>query len=89
MAKKKNFEETDEISILSKNPLSILISLPNGCDPGKFEAAEAFVASIKKIKEVCPEKIFQFIPFEYSVCIGNSDIQSGTSGLNSLLAVEV
>ena len=59
---------------VSENPLTFLITLPDGCTPGRFESAEAFGFAIKAINFVQFENSafigevpnsFQFVPFKY------------------------
>ncbi|MBI2637352.1 MAG: hypothetical protein HYW88_00490 [Candidatus Sungbacteria bacterium] len=66
-------------AVLTVSPRSAyLILLPDGCTPGRFEAAQAFAEAIVELKQKCPRKEFQLIPFGHS-----------KGALNSILAVVV
>ena len=47
------------------NPLTILIQLPDGCTPGRWEAVEAFAQSVADLKNLHPDKNFQLLPFTF------------------------
>lgn len=52
-----------EITVVMPHPLMLMITLPEGCTEGRWEAAESFAGSVAKIRESYPGKTFQFIPF--------------------------
>ena len=55
----------NEIRFVSKEPLVLLLKLPDGCTPGRWEAAEAFAETISEVhKRFCGMR-FQFLPFTY------------------------
>jgi hypothetical protein len=62
---------------LSRNPLIFIITLSDGCTPGRWEAAQEFVAEIKMLREKYPSRKFQYIPFDHS-----------DGAVNSLLVIE-
>lgn len=69
----------DQISIISDDrPIIFMITLPDGCDPGKPEAVKSFAESLKVLKREYRRYNFNFIPFSYD--------QSG--GLKSIMAIE-
>ncbi len=63
-------------------PLTILIELPDGCDAGRFESAEAFAEAFIWLKKKYPEKKFQLLPFSYRT------VAEKYPCLESILAVE-
>lgn len=50
---------------VSDYPLVLSIKLPDGCTPGRREAAEAFADAVKEIQKKYPERVFTFTPFDH------------------------
>lgn len=69
------------VRIITKEPLSYVLCLPDGTQPGRHEAAEAFAYALAELKQKHPDKQFTLIPFSH--CIGTQ----GDSALSSILAV--
>ena len=63
------------VNTITKGSIYLLL-LPDGCTPGRWEAARAFAKAIAELREKCPNKQFQYIPFDHS-----------DGAVNSLLAV--
>lgn len=63
---------------VSKNPLIMLLNLPDGCSPGRWEAAEAFAEAIAELRQKHLGQHFQFLPFS---------LEANGGGLNAILAV--
>lgn len=74
----------DNVQVLSADPLVLIIDLPDGCSPGKWEAAESFAESFAGIVVKYPGKNFQFIPFSYDDCGGQDN-----PALKAVLAVSL
>lgn len=68
--------------VVKKNPLVLIIDLPAGCTPGRWEAAEAFAEEFKKLKEDFPDNEFHFLPFSY-----DTPTDGTNPALNAILAV--
>ncbi len=49
-----------------------LLLLPDGCTPGRWEAAKAFAEALVELRQKCPNKQFQFVPFDHSEGAVNS-----------------
>ena len=60
-------DDDETISVVQADPLVLLITLPDGCTPGRWEAAESFAQSIAELREKYPGVKFQFIPFGYEI----------------------
>lgn len=78
----KSHEET--IIAVRGNPLTVVIKLPDGVCPGRFESAEAFADLIGTLKTKYPENNFQLLPFSY-----NTTEDGCNPVLESILAVAV
>lgn len=67
-----------------EQPLVVLIDLPEGCTPGRWESAVAFGECFAELKNQYPDKKFQLLPFQYQT------YENGTEPtLVSILAVEM
>lgn len=72
----------ETIMVVQKEPLVLLLNLPDGCTPGRWESAEAFSELITETRKRYPDKRFQFLPFSYDT------LSDGTNpALDSILAV--
>lgn len=56
----------EEIVKVRDKPLTLLLKLPDGCTPGRWEAAEAFAEIIAEMRSRHPDKTFQLLPFSYN-----------------------
>lgn len=54
-----------DITILTETPLTLIAKLPDGCDEGKMEAAQATAIIIEEVHLAYPNHKFQIIPFSY------------------------
>jgi hypothetical protein len=71
-----------DITLVADIPLTLLITLPDGCRPGRFEAAQSFAQSVGRLRELYGKNMnFQLLPFEYV------DDEEGTA-LVAILAIE-
>ena len=72
----------ENILLVQEEPLTLLLTLPDGCTPGRWEAAVSFAGIIRETKIKYSGKKFQLLPFSYDT---PSD---GTNpALNAILAV--
>ena len=55
----------EEIVKVRDEPLTLMLKLPDGCTPGRWEAAEAFAEVIAEMRNRHPDKTFQLLPFNY------------------------
>jgi hypothetical protein len=56
----------DELIVKVRDePLTLVLKLPDGCTPGRWEAAEAFGEIIAEMRRRYPGKSFQLLPFSY------------------------
>lgn len=60
----QHFHATQTLS--RGNPLMFLIALPDGCTPGRWEAAKEFTTAIQTLREKYPSRKFQYVPFDHS-----------------------
>lgn len=51
---------------VSQNPLTLMLTLPDGVSAGRWAAAEAFTEGVQELRETYPGRIFQYVPFTYS-----------------------
>ena len=58
------FEE--EIKVVQENPLVLILTLSDGINQGRWQAAENFGEIITEVKKRYPDKQFQYIPFNYA-----------------------
>ncbi|MDB5244547.1 MAG: hypothetical protein JWN18_417 [Parcubacteria group bacterium] len=72
----------EEVSVVSHVPLVLVLSLPDGCTSGRWEAAESFAASITRARQLYPGRQFQFIPFSYK-----TDGDGKDPALETMLAI--
>lgn len=74
----------EEIAVVREEPLTLLLKLPDGCTPGRWEAAKAFAEILAEVCKKHPGKNFQLLPFSYST------LNDGTNpALDSVLAVAI
>jgi hypothetical protein len=72
----------EEIILVREEPLTLILKLPDGCTPGRWEAAEAFAEINAEMCKQYPGKTFQLLPFSYDT------YKDGTSpALNAVLAI--
>lgn len=83
----KEFETNKEFDIhfhlvqtVSAEAGVYLITLPDGCTPGRWEAAREFAEAVLELKVKVPNRTFSFTPFSFE----NVEPESG---VNSWLAV--
>ncbi len=69
------------VTTVSKEDRVYLINLPDGCAPGRWEAAEAFAEAVAELRTKCPSKSFTFTPFDHEKSTG------GHGGIDSWLAI--
>lgn len=50
------------VKMVTADPLVLVIDLPDGCTPGRWEAAEAFAENVAELRRRFPGKRFQFVP---------------------------
>ena len=74
----ESHEAGHKVKKVADTPLTYLLVLPDGCTPGRWEAAEAFADAAQELSGVQPNVPFQLVPFSFS--------QDG--GVNALLALE-
>ena len=55
----------EEIAKVRDEPITLMLKLPDGCTPGRWEAAEAFAEIIAEMRKRYPGKTFQLLPFNY------------------------
>ena len=67
----------EEITLVRKDPLCLLLKLPDGYTPGRWEAVEPFADVIAEARRRYPGTSFQMLPFAYD----------GDGGLMAVLAV--
>lgn len=72
----ESHEAGHKVRKVSEVPLTYLLVLPDGCTPGRWEAAEAFAAAVAELRQQ-HNRPFQLIPFSYD--------KGG--GLSAILAV--
>ena len=60
-----------------EKPLIVLINLPDGCTPGRWEAAQEFATAIQELCRRYPHRKFAYVPFDHS-----------EGSINSLLVIE-
>lgn len=72
----------EEIIKVHDEPLTLLLKLPDGCTPGRFEAAEAFTEIISEMQRRHPGNTFQLLPFSF--CTANDGINPA---LDAVLAI--
>jgi hypothetical protein len=70
----------DPIKIIWRDPLVLLLNLPDGCTDGRVEAATAFAKVISGVRQRYPNKEFQYIPFDREI--------GSFGGTTALLAIE-
>lgn len=58
-------EHEEEVVVVREEPLVVALKLPDGCTPGRWEAAESFADSIAELRRRYPGRTFQFVPFSY------------------------
>lgn len=73
----ESHEAGHKVKRVSDAPLTYLLVLPDGCTPGRWEAAEAFSEAVAELYDQHPGIPFQFVPFSMS--------QDG--GADALLAI--
>ena len=49
--------------LIDKRSSTILITLTDGCTPGRWEAAEEFANAFMELHKKFPSQQFQFVPF--------------------------
>jgi hypothetical protein len=70
------------------DPLTFLLVLPDGCTPGRWEAAEAFAEAVAELRQACPDVEFQFVPFSHEwVPRGSSSLSPADIAVTSILAI--
>ena len=72
----------EEILVVRETPLTLMLKLPDGCTPGRLEAADAFGEIIAEASNRYPGRTFQLLPFNYDAC------RDGPA-LSAVLAVNV
>lgn len=50
---------------VQESPLVVLLVLPDGCTPGKWQAATAFAEAVQELRGRYPGVRFQYVPFSY------------------------
>lgn len=55
----------EEIVKVRDEPLTLMLKLPDGCTPGRWESAEAFAEIIAEMRNRYPGKNFQLLSFSY------------------------
>lgn len=70
-----------EVHEVGREPLTLIIVLPNSCSPGRWGAAEAYANTFSEIQRRYPNNHLEFIPFRYELR------ENGEMGLSSILAV--
>lgn len=73
-----NHEDTHHVLTVAREPFVMLLNLPDGCTPGRWEAADAFVQAIAELQQKHPRRNFQFLPFSFNASSG---------GLDAILAI--
>ncbi len=68
------------VQTVSKEAGIYLVTLPDGCTPGRFEAAEAFAKAVLELKAKVPNRMFTFTPFDH-------EESSRFGGVNAWLAI--
>jgi len=69
-----------KVKIVKESPLVLLISLPDGCTPGRHEAAIYFAEAVAESRERFPHRNFQFVTFDH-------EENERFGGVNAWLAV--
>ena len=83
LEKGRKFMRTEgQVVPLDDEPLTCVLRLPEGCTPGRFEAAEAFQEACGELKRLYPGKRFQLLPFSYNTDRGENP------ALACILAIE-
>lgn len=72
----------EEITIVREEPLTLILTLPDGCTSGRWEAAEAFADILAEMNKRYPGKNFQLLPFSY-----NTPSDGTNPALNAIFAV--
>ena len=72
----------EEIVTVRDEPLTLMLKLPDGCTPGRWEAAEAFAEIIAEMHSRHPGKTFQLLPFSYATPSGGTN-----PALDAMLAI--
>lgn len=69
----ESHEAGHKVKKVADNPLTFLLVLPDGCTPGRWEAAVAFAEAVAELRQTYPNVDFQFVPF--------SDVSTTKSGM--------
>ena len=72
----------EEILVVRETPITLMLKLPDGCTPGRWEAAEAFAEIVAQVVVRYPNNTFQFLPFSY-----NTPEDGTNPALDAILAV--
>lgn len=72
----------EEIVKVRDEPLTLMLTLPDGCTPGRWEAAEAFAEIIAEMHNRHPGKTFRLLPFSY-----DTPRDGANPALNAVLAI--
>lgn len=72
----------EEIRVVREEPLTLLLKLPDGCTPGRWEAVEAFAEIFAEVRMRYPGKNFQRLPFSFSTYSDGTD-----PALDAILAI--
>lgn len=72
----ESHEAGHKVKKVSDVPLTYLLDLPDGCTPGRWEAAVAFAEVVAELRK-SHSRPFQFVPFSYST----------DGGLEAILAI--
>ncbi|MBI2098041.1 MAG: hypothetical protein HYT49_00025 [Candidatus Wildermuthbacteria bacterium] len=72
----------EELVTVRAELLTLMLKLPDGCTPGRWEAAEAFAEIIAEMRKRHPSKTFQLLPFSYDT------LEDGTNpAISAVLAI--
>ena len=55
--------DAHHVKTVTMDPLVLVIDLPDGCRPGRWEAARSFAESVAELRTRFPGKRFQIVPF--------------------------
>lgn len=86
----ESHEAGHKVKKVSDNPPTYLLVLPDGCTPGRWEAAEAFAEAVAELRQACPEADFQFVPFSYVSATMRGMLPGAASNvtLDAILAIQ-
>lgn len=74
----ESHEAGHKVKKVADTPLTYLLVLPDGCTPGRWEAAVAFAEAVGELRQK-HDRPFQFVPFSYDK----------DGGLDAILAVGI